>query len=200
MMKKTTIFVSRQVCVRGFSIVEVLVSIVVLTVGMLGMVGMQASSLQANRDARLQSVATFQARELAEMMRGNQAIASPPAASPPPSNPYVGSFTAPLTHSTLNYCLNVAASTACPNATDIAHAQMTEWLSRVDTELPNARVVICLDAAPFDATGLSRWACTAGADAAMVIKIGWTRSSTNKSLTGSAALERATVPSVVFPV
>ena len=77
---------------------------------------------------------------------------------------------------------------------------MTEWLTRVDTELPNARVVICLDAAPFDATGLSRWACTAGADAAMVIKIGWTRSSTNKSLTGSAALERATVPSVVFPV
>jgi len=195
MMKKTTNFLSRQVCVRGFSIVEVLVSIVVLTVGMLGMVGMQASSLQANRDARLQSVATFQARELAEMMRGNQAIASLLL-----SNPYVGSFTAPLTHSTLNYCLNVAASTACPDATQIADAQMTEWLARVDTELPNARVVICLDAEPFDATGLSRWACTAGADAAMVIKIGWTRSSTNKSLTGSAALERATVPSVVFPV
>ena len=179
----------------GFSIVEVLVSIVVLTVGMLGMVGMQASSLQANRDARLQSIATLQARELAEMMRGNQAIASLTL-----SNPYVGTFTAPLSHSTLNYCLNVAATAACPSTTEIAQAQMTEWLTRVDAELPNARVVICLDAAPFDSTGLSRWACTAGSDASMVIKIGWTRSSTNKALTGSAALERATVPSVVFPV
>ena len=177
----------------GFSIVEVLVSIVVLTLGMLGMVAMQASSLQANRDARLQSIAALQARELADLMRGNQAVASLTS-----SNPYVGSFSSPLTHTTPNYCLNVAATTPCPNSTDIANAQMTEWLARVDAELPGARVEVCFDAAPFDATGLATWACTAGAGATMVIKIGWTRSSTNKSLTGSAALDRASAPSVVF--
>jgi type IV pilus assembly protein PilV len=34
----------------------------------------------------------------------------------------------------------------------------------------------------------------------MVIKIGWTRGSTDRSKTGAAALVRATVPSVVLPV
>ena len=41
----------------GFSLVEVLVAIVILSFGMLGMVGMQAFALQSNRDARLQSQA-----------------------------------------------------------------------------------------------------------------------------------------------
>ena len=191
MLKVESHWYLRQSVLRcaGFSIVEVLVSIVVLTIGMLGMVGMQASSLQANRDARLQSVATLQARELADMMRGNLN-----------NNPYVGSFSAPLTHTAPNYCLNVAATVACPNDTAVADAQMTEWLDRVSAELPGARVVVCSDSAPFDAAGLPRWACAAGAGAPIVIKIGWSRSSTNKSLSGSAAIERATVPSVVFPV
>ncbi len=40
---------------QGFSLMEVLVSIVVLSFGLLGMVGMQAAALQSNREARLQS-------------------------------------------------------------------------------------------------------------------------------------------------
>ncbi len=140
----------------------------VLAIGMLGMVGMQASSLQA--------------RELADMMRGNL-----------DNSPY-------LTPSTPNYCLNVAATVACPSPAAVTSAQMTEWLERVSRELPSARVVVCADSAPFDAAGLPRWACTAGAGASIVIKIGWSRSSTNQSITGSAAVERATVPSVVYPV
>ena len=56
----------------GFTLLEVLVSIVVLSFGLLGMVGLQAASLQANRDARLQSTAVVLARELAEMMRATR--------------------------------------------------------------------------------------------------------------------------------
>ncbi len=183
-------------CSAGFSIVEVLVSVMVLTIGMLGMVGMQASSLQANRDARLQSIAAFQARELADLMRGN-----PTESSKTLSNPYfVSTSSKPLKHTNPDYCLNVAATTACTNPINVANAQMTEWLARVDDELPGARVVVCMDSVPFDASGLATWSCTAGAGASMVIKIGWSRASTNKSLTGSQALDRATVPSIVFPV
>jgi type IV pilus assembly protein PilV len=51
---------------------------------------------------------------------------------------------------------------------------------------------------------LPQWGCTAGAGATIVIKLGWTRSSTNKSNTGAAALERSSdsgsVPSVVLQV
>ena len=186
----------------GFSLVEVLVSIVVLSFGLLGMVGMQAASLQANREARLQSSAVVLAREVAEMIRGNKAIGILAT-----SNPYLGSFSSPLAASTPSYCLSVATgTTACTNSIDIANAQMTEWLARVDAQLPGARVDICFDSAPFDSNGLPQWACTAGTGGVVVVKIGWTRGSTNRSLTPAAAasapsaLERATIPSIVVPV
>ncbi|MDO8261677.1 MAG: type IV pilus modification protein PilV [Gallionella sp.] len=180
----------------GFSLVEVLVSIVVLSFGLLGMVGMQAASLKANREARLQSSAMVLARELAEMVRSNNAIGILTGAA----NPYLGSFSSPLAAATPTYCLSVG-TTACADNTAIANAEMTEWLARVDTELPGARVDVCFDAAPFDTTtGLPRWACAAGTSGVIVVKIGWTRGSTDRSKSGAAAFERATIPSIVFPV
>jgi type IV pilus assembly protein PilV len=190
----------------GFSLIEVLVSIVILSFGLLGMAGMQAASLQSNREARLQSSAVVLARELAEMIRGNKIAGVLPAAT----NPYVGSFTSPLAATTPSYCLSIGA-TPCSGAnplataTAIGNAHMTEWLERVDAELPGARVEICVDSTPFDASGLPRWACT-GTGGVVVLKIGWTRGSTDRSLSvtpaasAPSALERATVPGVVLPL
>jgi type IV pilus assembly protein PilV len=179
----------------GFSLVEVLVSIVVMTIGILGMVGMQAAALQANREARLQSSATVYARELADMIRGNKAIGVLAT-----NNPYIGSFnSSPLVAATAKYCLNVAAGN-CASNTEIAQAQMTDWLDRVSADLPGARVTTCIDTAPYDASGLPRWACTTGTGAPIVIKIGWTKTSTDKSQTGANLLDRASIPSVILPV
>ena len=102
----------------GFSLVEVLVSIVVLTFGMLGMVGMQAAALQANREARLQSAELVFAREAAEMIRGTQVEGLKPTAT----NPYIGAFTSPLTPTTASTCMRVAAGTTeCLGTSDIAN-------------------------------------------------------------------------------
>jgi type IV pilus assembly protein PilV len=178
---------------HGFSLLEVLISIIILSFGLLGMVGLQAAALQANRDARLQSTALGLARELAEMMRGNKDIALLTS-----NNPYLGNFTSPLTAPNRSYCLNVASR--CANTTEIAKAQMTEWLARVDAELPGARVGVCVDSQPF-VNGLPTWACTAtGTGVTTVIKIGWTRGSTDRSQTGNNAFDRATVPTIVIPV
>lgn len=180
----------------GFSLVEVLISIVILSFGLLGMVGMQAAVLQSNRESRAQSAAVVLARELAEAIRGNKAE----GIKLPADNPYIGSFTSPMVATTPSYCLNVAVgTTACANPADIADAQMTEWLSRLDVELPGARADICFDSDPFDSSGKPRWACN-DTGGILVIKIGWTRGSTDKSKSGSDALERATIPSVVLPV
>lgn len=184
----------------GFTLVEVLVAIVVLSFGLLGMVGLQAASLQANRDARLQSTAIGLAKELAEMMRGNKDVALLDK-----NNPYLGDFFAfpgdPLVNPNPSYCLTVGS--ACTSAVDVARAELTEWLARVDAELPGARVTICNDSKPFDeATGLPQWPCTAASAAdVVVVKIGWSRSSTRKAVLGTdAAIERATEPSIVLPV
>ena len=182
----------------GFSLLEVLISIVILSFGLLGMVGLQAGALQANRQARLQSTAGELARELAEMMRGNKDIGLLAAAA----NPYMGNFASvPLAPTTASYCLNVAnGSVGCANATATANAEMTEWLSRVDSDLPGARVVVCVDSAPFDSQGIPRWSCDNVAGASTVIKLGWTRGSTDRSNTNTAPLDRATTPGIVFPI
>lgn len=185
----------------GFSLVEVLISVIILSFGMLGMVGLQAAAIQANRDARLQSVASALARELAEMMRGNKQVGLAAGSA----NPYLGEFSnpgaaTPLVPATVSYCLNVGA-TACATPTATANAEMTDWLARVDAELPGARVVICVDALPFDAsTGLPVWACSSGTGATTVIKIGWTRNSTNRAVTGTLAFDRALTPAIVLPI
>ena len=185
---------------NGFSLVEVLVSILVLSFGLLGMVGMQAAALQSNREARVQATAVVLARELAEMVRGNKAIGVLTTA-----NPYVGSFSSSGTNTfTGNYCLSVSAGSACGNATDIANAEITEWLARVDDQLPGARVVTCFDSAPYDVSGIPQWGCSTGAGSSYVIKIGWTRRSTNSGAIGDAQFERVSdtgnAPSLVFPV
>ena len=184
---------------------EVLVSIVVLSFGMLGIVGVQAFALQSNREARLQSQAVNLARELAEMMRGNNQIGIQSAAA---DNPYLMAATSPLAVATPSYCLRVGnAATGCTATKDVASAEMTDWLARVDSELPGARVTVCFDSQPYDANGMPQWTCTpgvAGTDEVVVIKMGWTRQSTDRSKTGAAMLERASDagsrPNVLFPV
>ena len=184
----------------GFSLVEVLVSIVVLTFGLLGMVGMQAAALKSNREARLQSSAVVLARELAEMIRGNRVVGVLPAAT----NPYIGTFAGGAFTSTAGaaaYCLSVGSvctgGTPLVSATATANAEMTEWLERVNAELPGARVDVCYDSAPYDANGLPRWTCNA-TSGIIVVKIGWVRGSVDN--TGASTFDRATIPSVVFPV
>ncbi|MGF6527363.1 type IV pilus modification protein PilV [Variovorax sp. PvP013] len=191
---------SRPQRVAGFTLIEVLVAIVVLSFGLLGMVGLQAASLQANRDARLQSTAILLARELAEMMRGNKEVALKAG------NAYLGQFaTGALVPPTTSSCLNVGA-TPCPTSDDVARAQLTEWLARVNDQLPGARVSICADSAPFDTAGLPVWTCSAAAAGAapngVVIKIGWTRPSFRRatSANDADALKYADVPSVIVPV
>lgn len=187
---------------QGFTLIEVLVAIIVFSFGLLGMVGMQAFALQANREARVQSQATSLARELAEMMRGNKQIAVLTTAA---TNPYLGAFpVGSLTPTAASYCLSVGNS--CNNATDIASAEMTEWLARVDSILPGARISICLDGTPYDANGLPHWTCTPSTTTndMIFIKIGWTQSSTDRSKAGSAAFNQASDtdsrPNLVLPV
>ncbi|AVS75235.1 type IV pilus modification protein PilV [Paracidovorax cattleyae] len=187
----------------GFTLVEVLVSIVVLSFGILGLVGVQAFALQSTREARLQAQAANLAREMAEMMRGNNQIGIKSDAS---LNPYLVSLQSPLAPATAGYCLGVASSSACADGTAVARAELTDWLTRLDAALPGARVVICFDKAPYDSNGMPQWNCTAGTagvDEIAVIKIGWTRKSTLRA-SESAGIETAAAstsyPYVVFPV
>lgn len=172
---------------RGFTLLEVLVAIVVLSFGVLGAVGLQAAALQANKEARYQSAAVALGRELGDLMRGNKDLAITTNAA---TNPYLVDFTGTLP--TAN-----PACAPCVSQTEVAQFNMRDWLTRARDTLPGVRVVVCFDATPYaSADGTPQWACSNSGGLA-VVKVGWTRQSTNSA---STEPERAVRPVVVLPL
>ena len=195
-MRSSTLPLSSSSRERGFSLLEVLVSVIVLSFGVLGMVGLQAAALKSNRDARLQSEALGLARELAEMMRANPSVATQVG------NPYLGDYQAST--------IGTAPSSSCLNAgqvcngdkEEIARAQMMEWLARVNAKLPEMRVRVCMDIKPNDDEGLPQWDCevptTAAEQSISFIKLGWTREDTNREI--KRVTDDGTRPYIILPV
>lgn len=56
---------------RGVGLIDVLIALVVLSIGLLGLAGLQAKSLNFNHSAYLKSQATLQAYDMADRMRAN---------------------------------------------------------------------------------------------------------------------------------
>ena len=57
---------------RGITLIEVLVTVVVLAFGLLGLAGLQANSLRNNHSAYLRSQATYLATDIIDRMRANR--------------------------------------------------------------------------------------------------------------------------------
>jgi len=178
---------------RGFSLIEVLVSIVILSIGVLGAVGMQAASMQANKEVRYQAIAGSLARELAEKMRGNHVVAlqTTVGANPYLLNVTLDADTTPAAPGTNCY------TASCTTGLAIAAWDIYEWQLRLKDALPSARVVVCMDASPFDAAGLPEWACSNSGNVA-VLKLAWNRANTLGELEFTSS--GSTLPLVVLPL
>ena len=61
-----------SICTNGFSLVEVLVALVVLTLGILGMAGLQGYSITGSYNAHLRTQATALAQDIIDRMRVNR--------------------------------------------------------------------------------------------------------------------------------
>jgi type IV pilus assembly protein PilV len=59
----------------GFTLIEILVAVLVLTMGLLGIASLQLTSLRANRSAYLRTQATILAQDMLERVRGNRVLA-----------------------------------------------------------------------------------------------------------------------------
>lgn len=60
----------------GFTLLEILVAIVVLSLGLLGLAGLQAATLRNNQIAYYRAIATQQTYDMADRIRANQAGAA----------------------------------------------------------------------------------------------------------------------------
>ena len=63
----------RRSCQSGFSLLEVLITLVIIAIGLMGFAAMMVHSMKNNRIAMQRSIATFYAYDILDCMRANQA-------------------------------------------------------------------------------------------------------------------------------
>lgn len=110
---------------RGFSMIEVLVSILVLSIGLLGMAALMATSLRNNQSATFRTDATNLAYDYIDMMRANKLLA-PLYGRPNYSNPDALCSAAP----------KPTDYSACPT---LQQCDGRIWSTRLCESLPNGR-------------------------------------------------------------
>lgn len=155
---------------QGFALIEVLVSLVILAIGLLGTAGLQLASLRSNQFTAQAAVATQLARDYEEIV---QLIPSASISGSEGTSTFSVLDTSVNGTSTVTDCKG--ATVTCTKA-QLADYMINDWKSRVMTELPGGRAKVCRDSAPKETSGASeglyRWACNDQGDMLM-IKLGW---------------------------
>jgi len=127
----------RPVKQNGFSLLEVLIALIVLSIGLLGHSKIQALGVRASSDANLRTEATFLANDMIERMRANRPSVT--------SDYYAG-----ISYSTID-CASApakicsegtAGSAADCTTTEMADEDAFNWFCDVTATLPNGGVAV----------------------------------------------------------
>lgn len=116
---------------RGLSMIEVLVAIVIVSLGLLGMAGLQAAGLRASHSAFYRAQAAQLATDMAERMRANLGRAT-------------------------DYALTLAATAPGPACTGVCAADTIDWLAKLRT-LPAGDGAIAVDTVNETVTITVQW-------------------------------------------
>ncbi len=130
---------TRQQRQQGFTLIEVLIAVLVLSIGLLGLAGLQTVSLKMSHGSYLRVQATNLAYEIADSMRANRGNAAS----------YPGTFATSCT--TLTYASAYASGTA------IAAADLAVWRHRLACLLPSGRGTIAVATGSTLATITVTW-------------------------------------------
>lgn len=117
----TQIFIPPRKPQSGFTLLEVLITMVVMALGLLGYAGLQMASLKNSASAYQRSQATILAYDMIDRMRANKAQA-------------VGGA----------YSIVMGAS---PGGSGVAGADLIDWKTLVQNALPGGDAQITVDAA-----------------------------------------------------
>jgi type IV pilus assembly protein PilV len=153
----------------GFTLMEVLIAVVIFSIGLLGVAGLQLNSLRGNQMALESSIAASLAREGAERVRANLAgVRNPTTNAFLPTQVYAFIDSA----GTDPGCIGNGCTVA-----QIAQTDAFEWITAIEEQLPGGVGVICLDSTPNDGQGgtaSNPWdpQCD-GASQTFAVKVAW---------------------------
>jgi len=152
---------------HGFTLVEILISMLIVAIGFAGAIKLQITSIQVVQQAIYLRAADAFATEMSERMMGNAEMQFHNA-----GNPYLKvNFQAGLNQ--------IASAPPCYTnhctSNQIAVADIAEWLTALNAALPQVHAVICQDDSAWDAGNDSyTWDCHgSSAHPGIVIKLGW---------------------------
>jgi len=139
----------------GFTLIEVLVSVLVLSIGLVGVAALQGVSLKNTQSAFMRSQATALAYDVADRMRANVIAARTGLYDPD----------------------TAAAVTACKSTTgctaqDMAKHDLAEWNAAIATYLPMGQGFVCVDSTPDDGASAASPACD-DSGTQLTVKIWW---------------------------
>lgn len=112
----------------GFSLLEVVITLFIISIGILGLVSMQATGLNSNQRAYQHSQATILAYDMADRMRANTSAI----------DNYLTSFMAPASASQQDGCITTGV---CSTA-DMAQNDLYEWNASLTTALPDSNGIV----------------------------------------------------------
>ncbi|NNJ95148.1 MAG: type IV pilus modification protein PilV [Halobacteria archaeon] len=127
--------ISAQSFQKGFTLLEVLIAVVVLSIGLLGLAILQTTNLRLNQQSLMRSQEAHLAYDMVDRMRTNM----------PGVN--AGAYDLPT--------LPTASDTNCTTSTGCTPAAMAaqdyfEWNAAIIAMLPGGDGMICLDSTPQD--------------------------------------------------
>ncbi len=157
----------------GFTLLEVLITVIILSVGLLGLAGLQVISLRDNHSAYLRSQALIQSYDIVDRMRANDSQISNYSLTD-------GSYAFSAIGAKHQNCDQVAG---CTKADKAAH-DLFQWNQANRRMLPSAIGIVCRDGSMEDgnydmAADIVTTGCTNAAADPLVVKIWWVDDRTN---------------------
>ncbi len=120
---------------QGFSLIEVLITIVLTTIGILGMVALQSKSIQYTQDAVNRNTAIALTNELVEIMRSNRDVLF---VKKPPAEPMYSQLGETSVFYKANGSFDFAVSDCVAGRPQTPKHQAGCWLKKAQTLLPAA--------------------------------------------------------------
>lgn len=124
----------------GFNLIEVMIALVIISVGLLGLAGLQVSSLKQNQSAYYRSQATLFAYDIADRMRANMDEVN------------AGSYFV-ASGAVDTDCINYTGSATGCDADEMAVHDIGEWQDAIEAELPLGNGRVCRSDLTGDAMG-----------------------------------------------
>jgi type IV pilus assembly protein PilV len=179
----------KKILSAGFTLLEVLVAVLVLSFGLLGIAGLLLSTMQNNTIAAQRTTATFLAQDISDRIRQNINATKPFEKDNKTPKPvfYLNSI------GTNFNCYGATPTGQCSDYGKVAERDLYVWNALIKNSLPGGEGVVCRDLTPDDGSRFSDARCDNAITSPWVIKIFWTVRAEDQVGAGTPNTQRFTM-------